>query len=81
MNDTAKIIPLPERAPPADNDLVRKCVDCGAALAASAASYGIDPDGNSAHADVVASKYDAKASRGQQHQPTAYRRKRGSDWR
>jgi hypothetical protein len=65
MTDAANVVRLPEKDPaaPADVGLVRKCVECGAAIAAADASYRIDPDGNNANAVVVVVQYERRVKK------------------
>ena len=61
MTATASnVIPIDERTgflKPTELKLVRKCVDCGAALAADTASYSIDPDFNNTTASAAVRVY------------------------
>jgi hypothetical protein len=59
MSATAlKVVQLEyDRFKPTELKLVRKCVECGAAMAADDASYCIDPDWNNTSATSVASAY------------------------
>jgi hypothetical protein len=63
---TSNVVPINESTPttnPMELKLVRKCVDCGASMAADDACFQIDPDGNSTTAHVACSSHVRRAAK------------------
>jgi hypothetical protein len=59
------VIPISEKTGytvPTEQKLVRKCIECAAAMAASDACYRIDPDENNSTASAIGGDYCGQAS-------------------
>ena len=65
MSATAKVIPLKTATTTNATELalVRKCVDCGAAIAADTACYRIDPDHNNTTSGPAAHAHGRRATK------------------